>query len=54
VNEEQREKEYEKLMGRAALERQKIEKKTRCWYCGGKDGKHMNLCKNKSNEPRPA
>lgn len=48
ISPQEQEKRYEELMGKAALERQKKETKTRCGYCGLRDGKHMNLCKYRS------
>lgn len=40
----EQERRYEELMGKAAMDRQRKEKKERCSYCGARDGKHMNLC----------
>lgn len=42
---EEQERRYEQLMGRKALERQKLSGKTRCSYCGGRDGQHSQMCK---------
>lgn len=45
ISPEEQARRYEEVMGKEALERQKREKKTRCTYCGARDGKHLNLCK---------
>jgi hypothetical protein len=54
ISREKQEQLYQEQMGKAALDRQRTESRQRCWYCGGKNGAHMNLCTNKDNKPRPA